>query len=299
MNQVIIILMNGLTLAALYFLVASGLTLIFGMMRIVNMAHGAFYLLGGYIGWQILSWTDSWALGLLGAALVLGLVGVFTYEVFLRWIEKEDLRVTLVAIGLSLILADFMLNGFNGWGLGAILEFSGWGGTAYTLSLPDFLTGAVSIGPINYPRGRVFTLVLAIVIGLVLWAFITKTRFGMIVRAGVDDREMVSATGINVRVVFASVFFLGSALAGLGGAVGGSTFSLSPGTDIEYLLYSLIVVIVGGMGSIAGVAIGSLLVGLVSQFALGYIPAWASILTFALMVAVLVVRPKGIMGRDQ
>jgi len=285
MRQALTIGLNGLTLAALYFLVASGLTLIFGMMRIVNLAHGAFYLLGGYVGWSVLQRSESWGLGLVGAAIAIGCVGLLMYEVLLRRIEKEDMRVALVTIGVSLIMADQMLLSY--------------GGVAYSLRTPDWLRGAFDFGfaGLVYPRGRLFTLVLAIVVGIALWAFITRTRFGMIIRAGVDDRDMVSATGINVRVVFAAVFFLGSALAGLGGAVGGTTFSLSPGTDIEYLLYSLIVVIVGGMGSITGVAVGAVLVGLVSQFALGYIPAWASILTFALMILVLAVRPQGILGR--
>jgi branched-chain amino acid transport system permease protein len=284
-RQFLTIGLNGLTLAALYFLVASGLTLIFGMMRIVNLAHGAFYLLGGYLGFSVLRATDSWGVGLLGAALAVGCLGLLMYEVLLRRIEKEDMRVALVTIGVSLILADQMLLTY--------------GGVAYSLRTPDLLRGAFDFGfaGLIYPRGRLFTLVLAIVVGLALWLFITRTRFGMIIRAGVDDREMVSATGINVRLVFAAVFFLGSALAGLGGAVGGTTFSLSPGTDIEYLLYSLIVVIVGGMGSITGVAVGAVLVGLVSQFALGYAPAFASILVFALMIAVLAVRPQGILGR--
>jgi branched-chain amino acid transport system permease protein len=285
MRQVLTIGLNGLTLAALYFLVASGLTLIFGMMRIVNLAHGAFYLLGGYLGFEVLRATDNWIVALLGAAVALGGVGVVMYEIFLRRIEKEDMRVALVTIGLSLVFADLMLQR--------------WGGVAYSLRAPEWLRGAFDfrVAGLVYPLGRLATLVLAILVGLGLWLLITRTRMGMIIRAGVDDREMVSATGINVRLVFAFIFFLGSALAGLGGAVGGTTFSLSPGTDIEYLLYSLIVVIVGGMGSITGVALGAILVGLVSQFALGYIPVWASILVFGLMIAVLAVRPQGILGR--
>lgn len=285
MRQVLTIGLNGMTLAALYFLVASGLTLIFGMMRIVNLAHGSFYLLGGYLGFEVLRATESWLVGLLGAAIALGFVGLLMYEIFLRRVEKEDMRVALITIGLSLVFADLMLGR--------------WGGVAHSLRAPEFLRGAFDfrVFDLVYPRGRLFTLLLAILVGVALWLFITRTRFGMIIRAGVDDREMVSATGINVRLVFAVVFFLGSALAGLGGAVGGTTFSLAPGTDIEYLLYSLIVVIVGGMGSITGVAVGAVLVGLVSQFALGYIPMWASILVFALMIAILAVRPQGILGR--
>lgn len=285
MHQLLIISLNGLTVASLYFLVASGLTLIFGMMRIVNLAHGAFYLLGGYVAFSVLRATDSWSLGLLGALVAVGLLGVVMHQVLLRAIEHEDMRVALVTIGLSLILADQLLVYY--------------GGVAHSVLPPEFLSGGFELGFVDvvYPRFRIFILVLAIAVGLALWLFIGRTRFGMIIRAGVDDRDMVSATGINVRVVFAAVFFIGSALAGLAGAVGGGAFSLAPGTDVEYLLYSLIVVIVGGMGSIPGAAIGALLVGLVSQLALGYIPAAASILTFGLMIAVLAVRPQGLMGR--
>jgi branched-chain amino acid transport system permease protein len=285
MRQALLIALNGLTVASLYFLVASGLTLIFGMMRIVNLAHGAFYLLGGYIAFSVLRATDVWTFGLLAAVVAVGLLGVIMHQVLLRTIEHEDMRVALVTIGVSLILADQMLVQY--------------GGVAYSILPPEILRGGVELGVagIVYPRYRIFILVLAVVVGLALWMFISRTRFGMIIRAGVDDRDMVSATGINVRVVFAAVFFLGSALAGLAGAIGGGAFSLSPGTDVEYLLYSLIVVIVGGMGSIPGAAIGALLVGLVSQFALGYVPSIASIVTFGLMIAVLAVRPQGLMGR--
>lgn len=285
MRQFLTVVMNGLTLAALYFLVASGLTLIFGMMRIVNLAHGAFYLLGGYLAWTIMNQAESWFLGLVGATVAVGLVGIAMHQVLLRRIEQQDMRVALVTIGASLIFADQMLNYY--------------GGVAYTISTPDVLRGAFDfrVAGVVYPLYRMFVLGLAVGVGIALWLFITRTRFGMIIRAGVDDRDMVSATGINVRVVFAAVFFIGSALAGLAGVIGGGTFSLAPGTDVEYLLYSLIVVIVGGMGSIPGVAVGALLVGLVSQFALGYVPALASILTFGLMIVVLAVRPQGLMGR--
>lgn len=285
MRQVLTIALNGMTVASLYFLVASGLTLIFGMMRIVNLAHGAFYLLGGYVAFSVLRASDSWSVGLLVAVVTVGMLGVVMHQVLLRAIEHEDMRVALVTIGVSLILADQLLVYY--------------GGVAHSVVPPDVLRGGVELGiaDIVYPRYRIFILALAIVVGIALWLFITRTRFGMIIRAGVDDRDMVSATGINVRIVFAAVFFIGSALAGLAGAVGGGAFSLAPGTDVEYLLYSLIVVIVGGMGSIAGAAIGALLVGLVSQFALGYMPEVASILTFGLMIAVLAVRPQGLMGR--
>lgn len=285
MQQFLLILLNGLTAAALYFLVASGLTLIFGMMRVVNLAHGGFYLLGGYLAFSILRASDSWLLGVFGAVVAVGLFGLAMHQVLLRWFEHQDMRVALVTIGVSLVLADQLLFVY--------------GGRAYEVAGPDIFQGPVELGAMDlvYPRYRVFLMALAVVVGVALWLFITRTRFGMIVRAGVDDRDMVSAAGINVRVVFAAVFLLGSALAGLAGAIGGGVFSLAPTTDVEYLLYALIVVIVGGMGSIPGAAIGALLVGLVSQLALGYAPPLASVLTFGLMIAVLAVRPQGLMGR--
>jgi branched-chain amino acid transport system permease protein len=209
MRQLLIIGLNGLTVASLYFLVASGLTLIFGMMRIVNLAHGAFYLLGGYVAFSVLRASDSWGLGLLMALVAVGALGVVMHQVLLRAIEHEDMRVALVTIGVSLIMADQLLVYY--------------GGVAYSVVPPEILRGGMELGvaSIVYPRFRIFILVLAIVLGLALWLFIGRTRFGMIIRAGVDDRDMVSATGINVRIVFAVVFFIGSAWGGLAGAIGG------------------------------------------------------------------------------
>lgn len=285
MQQFSLILLNGLTAASLYFLVASGLTLIFGMMRVVNLAHGGFYLMGGYLAFSIVTASGSWLLGLVGATAIVGLLGLAMHQVLLRWFEHQDMRVALVTIGVSLILADQLLFAY--------------GGRAYEVPIPDLLRGPVHLAAfdLSFPRYRLFLMALAVVVGLVLWLIITRTRFGMIVRAGVDDRDMVSATGINVRIVFAAVFLVGAGLAGFAGAIGGGVFSLAPTTDIEYLLYALIVVIVGGMGSIPGAAVGALMVGVVSQVALGYAPPLASVLTFGLMIVVLAVRPQGLMGR--
>lgn len=285
MQQFLLILLNGLTSAALFFLVASGLTLIFGMMRIVNLAHGGFYLLGGYVAFSVGRAADSWLLGLFAAVVAVGVLGLAMHQILLRWFEQQDMRVALVTIGVSLILADQLLFVY--------------GGRAYEVSIPGPLRGPVDLGFLDlvYPRYRILLMLIAIAIGILLWLLITRTRFGMIVRAGVDDRDMVSAAGINVRLVFAAVFLLGAGLAGLAGAIGGGVFSLAPTTDVEYLLYALIVVIVGGMGSIPGAAVGALLVGLVSQLALGYAPPLASVLTFGLMIVVLAVRPQGLMGR--
>lgn len=285
MDQIILVALNGLTLAAMYFLVASGLTLIFGLMRVINMAHGTNYLLGGYLGYVIVRESGNWFLGALGAAIATAVLGVVIHQLLIRRFQDDDMRVALITLGVSLIGTDLMLATF--------------GGTATQVPVATELQAASVTLPIvgTYPILRLLALVVAAIIGIALALFIGRTRFGAVVRAGVDDAPMTAATGVNIGLVFAAVFALGSALAGFAGVVGGTLFPLLPGQDGTYLLYSLVVVIVGGMGSIPGAAIGATLVGLVSQFALVYAPTYSLVLTFALMVVVLAIRPQGIMGR--
>jgi branched-chain amino acid transport system permease protein len=284
MDQFLLIALNGLTLAAVYFLVASGLTLIFGLMRVITMAHGTSYLLGGYLGHVVVRETGNWLLGALAGALAVGILGLVIHQLLIRRFQDDDMRVALVTLGVALIGTDLMLAVF--------------GGTATQVAIPaEFQVALTLPGLGEYPLIRLFILLIAIVVGVGLTLFINKTRYGSIVRAGVDDAQMASATGVNVRMVFASIFFLGSGLAGFAGVLGGTLFPLLPGQDGSYLLFSLVVVIVGGMGSVPGAAIGAALVGLVSQFALVYAPTYSLVLTFALMVLVLAIRPQGILGR--
>lgn len=284
MGQILLIALNGLTLAAVYFLVASGLTLIFGLMRVITMAHGTSYLLGGYIGYLIARETGNWVLGALGAAVAIGVLGLIIHQVLIRRFQDDDMRVALITLGVSLIGTDVMLAVF--------------GGTATQVPIPAEYQVGVGLPLIGeYPLIRLLILAISIGVGVALTLFINRTRFGSIVRAGVDDSQMTAATGVNVRVVFAIIFLVGSALAGFAGVVGGTLFPLLPGQDGSYLLFSLVVVIVGGMGSVPGAAIGAVLVGLVSQFALVYAPTYSLVLTFALMVIVLALRPQGILGK--
>lgn len=284
MEQFLLVTLNGLSLAGVYFLVASGLTLIFGLMRVITMAHGTMYLLGGYIGYVIARETGQWWLAVLGSAAVVGLLGLFIHQVLIRRFQDDDMRVALITLGVSLIGADLMSAVF--------------GGVAYQVPAPAaWMESIVLPGVGAYPLARLLMLGLAIVIGILLWLLINRTRYGSIVRAGVDDSDMTAATGISIRLVFASIFVLGSALAAVAGVANGTLFPLLPGQDGVFLLYSLVVVIVGGMGSIAGAAVGAVLVGLISQFGLVFAPSYASVLTFALMVVVLAVRPQGILGR--
>jgi branched-chain amino acid transport system permease protein len=301
----LITLLNGLTAAALYFVVASGFTLIFGLMRVVNMAHGAFFLLGGYIALKIqrnmvggggaLGLSSSqvslaqWVLPALAAIAIVAGIGLLMQQLLLRWNQGQDLRQALITIAVSIILADQMLAHFGG-----VAEDISWPG-----AFDKFLD--LKVYGIQYTLTRVVILAIGLAIGGGLWYWLKRTRTGMVIRAGVDDRDMVSAMGINIQLTFAIAFTVGSALAGLGGVIGGSFASLAPGVDANWLLNSLVVVIIGGMGSLGGAAIGSLLLGLTTNFAAAYLPSnytyYSIIFTFVLLAIVLAVRPLGLYGR--
>jgi branched-chain amino acid transport system permease protein len=301
----LITLLNGVTAAALYFVVASGFTLIFGLMRVVNMAHGAFFLFGGYVALKLqrhlvgeggsFGLTSSqvnlthWIVPALVGTLAVAGIGLLMQQLFLRWNQGQDLRQALITIAVSIILADQMLAHFGG-----VAEDIAW-----PRNWDTFVN--LRVQGIQYTETRLVILAIAVAIGLLLWLWLQRTRTGMVIRAGVDDRAMVSALGINIQLTFALAFIVGSGLAGLGGVIGGSFASLAPGVDANWLLYSLVVVIIGGMGSLGGAAIGSLLLGLTSNFAAAYLPSnytyYSIIFTFVLVAIVLAVRPLGLFGR--
>jgi branched-chain amino acid transport system permease protein len=288
-------LFNGITLGGLYFLVASGFTLIFGLMRNVNLAHGSLYLFGGYVGYAISVATGSWVLSFIVAFILTALVGVLLQVLVFRRMEGQDLRQTMVTIGLSIVFADLML-----WACG---------GDFYQIQTPNWLIGPVELPLVTavkssgepvylrYPLVRLVIFVASVVIGVAMWLALNRTRIGMIIRAGVDDRDILAATGVRIQLVFVVVFALGAGLAGVAGVVGGTFQSLSPGEDIRFLLASLVVVIVGGMGSIPGAALGALIIGLAEQLGSVYIPTYAIVVTFLIMVLVLALRPQGLLAR--
>ena len=285
--------LNGVTLGGLYFLVASGFTLIFGLMRNVNLAHGSIYLLGGYFGYLTSDATGSWLLAFVVAFLVAAVLGVLLQLLVFRRMEGQDLRQTLVTIGISIVMADVMLWGF--------------GGNSYQIQTPDWLRGPMQLPFVTavkssgeavyltYPIVRLAIFAASLVIALLMWLTLNRTRVGMIVRAGVDDKDILSAMGVPIQLVFVAVFAFGAGLAGMAGVVGGTFQSLSPGEDTRFLLASLIVVIVGGMGSISGAALGAVIIGLAEQIGLAYFPTYAIVLTFLIMVLVLAVRPQGLL----
>jgi branched-chain amino acid transport system permease protein len=278
-------LLNGLTLGSLYFIVASGFTLVFGLMRNVNLAHGSLYLLGGYVGFVVADRTGWWLLAVAAGFAAAAVAGLLMQLLIFRRMPGEDLRQTMVTIGLSIVIADLLL----------------WVFTAqvHQMDPPALLSQPFRGLPLinAYSSYRMMLLPLGIVIGVLLWLFLNRTRVGMMIRAGVDDRGMLSASGVNVNLVFAITFAIGAGLAGFGGVIGAVELSMVPGEDTRLLLASLIVVIVGGMGSVVGAAIGAAILGLAETYGLAYAPTYSVVFTFLILVLVLAFRPRGILGR--
>jgi branched-chain amino acid transport system permease protein len=278
-------LLNGLTLASLYFIVASGFTLVFGLMRNVNLAHGSLYLLGGYIGFTIAEQTGWWILAMAGGFLAAAIAGLLIQVLILRHMQGQDLRQTMVTIGLSIVIADLLLWVFTG--------------QVHQMEAPAWLQGPIRDIPVirAYSAYRLSLLGFGIAIGVFLWWLLNRTKVGTMIRAGVDDRAMLAAAGVNVNLVFAVTFMLGAGLAGIGGVIGAVELSMVPGEDTRLLLASLIVVIVGGMGSVVGAAIGAVILGLAETYGLTYAPTYSVVFTFVILVLVLAFRPRGIMGK--
>jgi branched-chain amino acid transport system permease protein len=310
--------LDGLTFAGLLFIVASGFSLIFGLMRVVNMAHGSFYLLGGYVAYEIQQRmtgsgfalqsnevsTFEWVLPLLVAMGCIALFGLAVQQLLLRWNQGQDLRQALITIAVSVIVADQVIAHFPREVPAGTQRF---GGNAVSLTWPGWTNRFVDlhVAGVSYSLARLTMLGLGIGVAVALWLWLHRTKTGMIIRAGVDDRQMTSALGINIQVTFAIAFLVGSALAAFGAVVGGSQASIAQGQDGQWLLFSLVVVIIGGMGSLAGAAVGSILYGLVFSFAVAYLPTtgnqcctqYSVVLTFILMALVLAFRPQGLFGR--
>jgi branched-chain amino acid transport system permease protein len=312
------VLLDAVTFAALLFIVASGFTLIFGLMRVVNMAHGSFYLLAGFIAYEVQQSmtgqgffiassevnTWEWVWPALVAMGVVALIGLVIQQTLLRWNQGQDLRQALITIALSVIIADQVIAHFPRHVPEGGLRF---GGNAVSISWPGWTDRLVDlhVWNVQYSLARLVMLALGVGVGVVLWLWLYRTRTGMVIRAGVDDRQMTTALGINIQKTFAITFVVGSALAAFGAAVGTSQGNVASGQDGQWLLNSLVVVIIGGMGSLLGAAAGSLLYALVFTFAASYLPTssdncctqYSIVLTFALLALVLAFRPQGLFGR--
>ena len=277
-------LFNGVSYGALLFLLGSGLSLIFGVMRIVNIAHGSYFLLGSYVALTVIWTTGSWLLALPAGALAIGLLGLAMERIFLRPLGFDVLRQVLVTFGFMLLFQQ------------AALDI--WGGDNFMINPPAQLTRSIAVGTLHLPLYRIFMIALAAAIGLALWFVLERTRVGAMVRATVDDVEMARGIGIDTARVSMLVFALGALLAGLGGVIGGAFLGVYPGVDLQILPIAFAVVIIGGMGSLAGAAIGAVLVGLADNFGKALFPEISYFTLYAPMVLLLAVKPTGLFGRE-
>jgi len=267
----------------LLFILAAGLSLVFGMMDVVNLAHGAFYMLGAYVALSVVQRTGSFWLALVVAPLALGILGVILEPLLLRRLRGRHLDQVLLTIGVSLVIVDQ---------IGAI-----WGREVRSLAAPAGLDGSVPLVGGEYPVYRLFVIGFGVLLAAVVSVVHQRTKVGMLIRAGVEDAEMLGALGVNTDRLFAATFAVGAALAGLAGVVAAPVFGLQPGMDGDALIYSLVVVVVGGLGTLGGAIAGSALVGPADTFGKVLFQEFALAVIFAIVALVLLFRPTGLLGR--
>ena len=278
--------LNAIALGMNLFIIAAGLTLIFGVLRVINFAHGAFFMLGAYVCYSIVEQAGNFWLGVLGAGLALALLAWAIERALLqRLYARDPLAQLLFTFALVLILGD------------AVKMV--WGSEQYSVAYPAGLERAVDLGIAHYPAYLLFLCGLGPVVALALWLLLERTRWGRIMRAARQDREMLAVLGVNVPLVYNGVFVAGAALAGMGGALAAPRLALTPGMDANIVVECFIIVIIGGLGSLWGSFLGALSLGLVTVFGAVLVPEWEMVLTYALMLAVLLWRPWGLFGRAQ
>ncbi len=274
---------SGISFGMLLFLLASGLTLTLGLLRIVNLAHGSFYLLGSYVGVSIATYTGNFYLAVVIGVIAIGILGLGLERVLLRRYAIGDTEQVLLTFGCLFFFAD--------------LALYIWGGHPLYIPSPGYFQKSMELGVTTVSIYKLVIIALGTAVAILLWLFQERTRYGAIIRAGVDDEQMTEGMGINITLTKSLVFGLGALLAGLAGVAGGSFIGAYPGIDMEVLLLSLIVVVIGGAGSLKGALIGALLIGLVRNFSVAFIPQFSLAIIYVPMVIVLVLRPQGLFGR--
>ena len=275
--------LNSLALGGVLFTLAAGFSLIFGLMRVANLSHGAYFMLGAYVGLSVLDRGYGFGWAMLAGALAVGALGGIVERVVLRRLSGNALAQVLATLGIAFVIADGSL-----WL---------WGGDPRPVSGPEFLRGGMSLFGLTFPAYRLAVVAGSVVLALALWLLLEKTRLGVMIRASVDDMQMARAVGIPASRLFSIVFCLGAALAGMGGVIAAPILSVYPGMDADMLPLALVVVILGGLGSLAGAFVGSFLIGFIYSFGQVLVPNLAYIILFLPMVVILAARPRGLFGR--
>ena len=279
-----VLAVNSITLGGLLFLLSAGFSLIFGLMKIPNLTHGSFFMLGAYFATSLIArGFNFWSAALVGGLLVAAF-GAIVERLILRRLAGAELAQVLVTLGLSFMVADVCL--------------MVWTGDPIRIDTPAGLRGATSLLGVGFPTHRLAISLIAVIFAAALWALLDRTRLGAMIRAGVDDPAMARVVGIRVSRLFTIVFCLGAWLAGFAGVIGGPILSVYPGLDQEMLPLALVVVILGGSGSLLGSLVGSFVVGFLYNFGQAMFPELAYVVLFLPMLIVLVVRPQGLFGRQ-
>jgi branched-subunit amino acid ABC-type transport system permease component len=276
--------LNGLAYGALLFLLSAGLTLIFGMLDIVNLAHGSFYMLGAYAGIVTLAVTGNFWVAALVAPLIVGVVGALVERGLLRPLyRRSPLDQVLLTFGLIYLFEDLVK-----WG---------WGGRIRSIAPPEIFSGRMTLFGVTLPAYRVFVIAFGVLMAILLWILIEKTRLGAVIRAGVYDAEMTAGLGIDIGRVFTLVFAFGAALGGLSGVIAGPIQSAYPSMGVSILIPALIVVVVGGLGSLKGSFVGSLVIGQAETFGKVWFPSVSMLMIYLVMALIVLARPQGLFGR--
>lgn len=274
---------NSVALGGLLFLLSSGFSLIFGLMRIPNLTHGSFFMLGAYFGVFFIGIGANFWIAALASGLLMAGIGALVERLLLRQLAGRELAQVLLTLGLSFMVADTCL--------------MIWKGDPIPIDQPPALQGFLRMGAVVFPKFRLVVVLVATVVAIALWLLLERTRLGAMIRAGVDDPQIARVMGIRVSRLFTLVFALGAGLAGFAGVMGGPILSVYPGLDIDMLPLALIVVILGGTGSLTGALVGSFVVGFLYNFGPALFPELAYVILFLPMLAVLVIRPQGLFGR--
>lgn len=275
--------LNGLAVGVMLFLIASGLSVVFGLMRVMNMAHGAMFLLGGFVAVTVQAASKNFLLAAIAGVAAAAVLGWVVQSLFLRTLMGNEFRQVMLTLGVAFVVSDAVLWIF--------------GGLPRAMRPPAFLSGSLTMGTFFYPYYRIGLIVLGLAAAAAIYLIWTRSSWGAVLRACVDDQAIAATQGINVGRVFSAVFVIGAGLAGLAAALGGVILGMSIGLDFEVLLLAIVVVIIGGLGSLEGAFVGAILVGLIDSFSKAYIPDLSYFTIFAPVILVLLLRPQGVFGR--